>query len=60
VISRVVEFDYETGKVMHPETGQYHQRISGQPVNGVLTNIEPTYWFNLFANGYFADLKREH
>lgn len=56
IIHRVVEFDYESHRRMNMETGTYHQMIGSQPVNGILTNIEPGYWFALFAEGYYADL----
>lgn len=56
IIHRIVEFDYDSHKRMNMETGSMHQTVSGQPVTGILTNIEPTFWFNLFAQGYYADL----
>lgn len=56
VINRVVEFDYDSHRRMNMETGTFHQMIGSQPVKGILTNIEPTYWFNLFAHGFYADL----
>lgn len=56
LMHRVVEFDYDIHKQMNMETGTFHQMISHQPVKGILKNIEPTYWFNLFAQGYIADL----
>ena len=56
VIHRVVEFDYEMNLRMDMETGKYHQFIAQHPVRGIMTNIEPTYWFNLFTQGYPADL----
>lgn len=59
VIRRIVEFDYESHQRMNMETGAMHQMISMQPVRGILTNIEPTFWFNLFAQGYHADLIKE-
>lgn len=56
VIQRDVEFDYKSYQVMSHETGTMHQMVQNQPVNGILTDIEPTYWLNLFLNGYVADL----
>lgn len=56
LIHRVVEFDYESGLRMDIQTGKYHQFIATHPVRGIMTNIEPTYWFNLFSQGYPADL----
>lgn len=56
LIRRVVEFDYDVGLQMNIDTGQYRQFIGGHPVNGIPLNIEPTYWFNLFSQGYAAEL----
>lgn len=56
VIHRVVEFDYDSNLQMNINTGVYHQLIAGHPVSGIPPNIEPTYWFNLFTQGYPADL----
>lgn len=59
MLSRVVEYEYETGKAMNLETGKVHQMVAGQPVNGIMVGIEPTFWLNLFLNGYYADLKKK-
>ena len=56
LMRRIVELDYESFRRMDHETGQFFQFVSGQRVKGVQTQVEPTYWFNLFAQGYFADL----
>lgn len=56
LIHRVVEFEYDSHRCMEMETGEYRQMIGQHPVEGILTNIEPTYWFNLFAQNAFADL----
>lgn len=56
LLRRIVEFDYDSHKQMDHETGTFHQMISFQRVKGIMTNIEPTYWFNIFAQGYIADL----
>ena len=54
----IVDFDYEAGKQMNIENGKMYQMVSFQPVNGLQKGLEPTYWFNFFVNGYYADLKR--
>lgn len=59
LIDRIVEFDYDSFKSMSLESGTFHQLVQNQPVNGILTNVDPSYWLNLFLNGYYADLTKK-